>query len=157
LAAQHHPGGHLLEIRGLKTQFATDGGTIHAVDGVDLFVDRGETLGVVGESGCGKSVTAMSVMKLIASPPGRIAAGEILWEGRDLVPLGTGEMGRLRSKEIAIVFQEPMTSLNPGYPIGEQIAEPLRLHPTDGRMLSDAEVDARVAWALAENERSRHP
>jgi peptide/nickel transport system ATP-binding protein len=133
LAAQHHPGAHLLEIRGLKTQFATDGGTIHAVDGVDLFIDRGETLGVVGESGCGKSVTAMSVMKLIASPPGRIAAGEILWEGRDLVPLGPKEMGKLRSKEIAIVFQEPMTSLNPVYPIGEQIAEVIRLHQGLGR------------------------
>ena len=119
---------HLLEIRGLKTQFATDSGTIHAVDGVDLAIDRGETLGVVGESGCGKSVTAMSIMKLIASPPGRIAAGEILWEGRDLVPLGSEAMCRLRGKEIAIVFQEPMTSLNPVYPIGEQIAEVIRLH-----------------------------
>ena len=124
---------HLLEIRGLKTQFATDEGTIHAVDGVDLCIDRGETLGVVGESGCGKSVTAMSVMKLIASPPGRIAAGEILWEGRDLVPLASEEMGKLRSKEIAIVFQEPMTSLNPVYPIGEQIAEVIRLHQGLGR------------------------
>ena len=124
---------HLLEIRGLKTQFATDSGTIHAVDGVDLAIDRGETLGVVGESGCGKSVTAMSIMKLIASPPGRIAAGKILWEGRDLVPLGPEEMCRLRSKEIAIVFQEPMTSLNPVYPIGEQIAEVIRLHQGLGR------------------------
>ncbi len=124
---------HLLEIRGLKTQFATDGGTIHAVDGVDLFIDRGETLGVVGESGCGKSVTAMSVMKLIASPPGRIAAGEILWEGRDLVPLEPAEMGKLRGKEIAIIFQEPMTSLNPVYPIGAQIAEVIRLHQGLGR------------------------
>ena len=119
---------HLLEIRGLKTQFATDSGTIHAVDGVDLAIDRGETLGVVGESGCGKSVTALSVLKLIPSPPGRIAAGEILWEGRDLVPLGSEAMCRLRGKEIAIVFQEPMTSLNPVYPIGEQIAEVIRLH-----------------------------
>ena len=133
MAAHHHPAGHLLEIRGLKTQFATDSGTIHAVDGVDLAIDRGETLGVVGESGCGKSVTAMSIMKLIASPPGRIAAGEILWEGRDLVPLGPEEMCRLRSKEIAIVFQEPMTSLNPVYPIGEQIAEVIRLHQGMGR------------------------
>ena len=124
---------HLLEIRGLKTQFATDSGTIHAVDGVDLAIDRGETLGVVGESGCGKSVTAMSIMKLIASPPGRIAAGEILWEGRDLVPLGSEAMCRLRGKEIAIVFQEPMTSLNPVYPIGEQIAEVIRLHQGLGR------------------------
>ena len=124
---------HLLEIRGLKTQFDTDHGTIHAVDGVDLAIDRGETLGVVGESGCGKSVTAMSVMKLIASPPGRIAAGEILWEGRDLVPLAAEEMCKLRSKEIAIVFQEPMTSLNPVYTIGDQLAEVIRLHQGLGR------------------------
>ena len=123
----------LLEIRGLKTQFATDHGTIHAVDGVDLAIDRGEIVGVVGESGCGKSVTAMSVMKLIASPPGRIAAGEILWEGRDLVPLPSEEMCKLRSKEIAVVFQEPMTSLNPVYPIGDQIAEVIRLHQGLGR------------------------
>ncbi len=133
MAAHYHPTGHLLEIRGLKTQFATDHGTIHAVDGVDLSIDRGETLGVVGESGCGKSVTAMSVMKLIASPPGRIAAGEILWEGRDLVPLPPEEMCKLRSKEIAIVFQEPMTSLNPVYTIGDQLAEVIRLHQGLGR------------------------
>ncbi len=127
-SAQSPPTSHLLEVRGLKTQFATDHGTIHAVDGVDLYIDRGETLGVVGESGCGKSVTAMSVMKLIPTPPGRIAAGEIIWEGRDLVPLDSAEMCKLRSKEIAIVFQEPMTSLNPVYPIGEQIAESIELH-----------------------------
>ncbi len=126
-------GGHLLEVRGLKTYFDTDEGVVHAVDGVDLHIDRGETLGVVGESGCGKSVTAMSVMKLIPTPPGRIAAGQILWEGRDLVPLTAEEMNKLRSKEIGIVFQEPMTSLNPVYGVGEQIAEVLRLHEGLGR------------------------
>ena len=98
MAAQFKPADHLLEIRGLKTQFMTDDGLVHAVDGVDLTVDRGETLGVVGESGSGKSVTAMSVLKLIASPPGRIAAGEILWEGRDLVPLPADEMRKLGEK-----------------------------------------------------------
>ena len=123
----------LLEIRGLKTHFATDEGWIHAVDGVDLGVDRGETLGVVGESGCGKTVTALTVMKLIAMPPGRIIAGEILWQGRDLVPLGSAEMCKIRAKEIAIVFQEPMTSLNPVYAVGDQIAEVLRLHEGLGR------------------------
>jgi peptide/nickel transport system ATP-binding protein len=123
----------LLEVRGLKTYFDTDDGVVHAVDGVDLHVDRGETLGVVGESGCGKSVTAMSVLKLIPAPPGRIAAGQILWEGRDLVPLAAEEMGKLRSKEIGIVFQEPMTSLNPVYSVGAQIAETLRLHEGLGR------------------------
>ena len=118
----------LLEIRGLKTYFATDDGMVHAVDGVDLGIDRGETLGVVGESGCGKTVTALSVLKLIAMPPGRIADGQILWQGRDLVPLPPDEMRAIRSKEIAIIFQEPMTSLNPVYTVGDQIAEVIRLH-----------------------------
>jgi peptide/nickel transport system ATP-binding protein len=122
------PGAPLLEIQGLKTHFATDEGWLHAVDGVDLQIGRGETLGVVGESGCGKSVTAMSVLKLLPMPPGRIVAGRILWQGRDLVPLGAREMQSIRAKEIAIVFQEPMTSLNPVYSVGEQIAEVLRLH-----------------------------
>jgi peptide/nickel transport system ATP-binding protein len=118
----------LLDIVGLKTHFDTEDGTVRAVDGVDLTIDRGETLGVVGESGCGKTVTAMTVLKLIHMPPGRIAAGSISWLGRDLVPLGANEMRRIRSKEIAIIFQEPMTSLNPVYTVGEQIAEVIRLH-----------------------------
>ena len=123
----------LLEIRGLKTHFATDDGMVRAVDGVDLTIARGETLGVVGESGCGKTVTAMSVLKLIAMPPGRIVEGRILWRGRDLVPLPPEKMNRIRGKEIAIVFQEPMTSLNPVYTVGEQIAEVVRLHENVGR------------------------
>ncbi len=118
----------LLDIRGLKTHFQTDDGWVQAVDGVDITVERGETLGVVGESGCGKSVTAMSVLGLVAMPPGRIVAGQILWQGRDLVPLSSDAMRSIRAKEIAIVFQEPMTSLNPVYSVGEQIAEVLRLH-----------------------------
>ena len=118
----------LLQIRGLATYFHTDAGVVRAVDGVDLSVDRGETLGIVGESGSGKTVTALSVLRLIASPPGRIVAGEILWEGRDLVPLATAKMRQVRSREIAIVFQEPMTSLNPVYSVGAQIAEVIRLH-----------------------------
>jgi len=119
---------HLLEIRGLKTHFATDDGWLHAVDGVDLTIDQGETVAVVGESGCGKTVTAMTVLKLIAMPPGRIVAGEVLWQGRDLVPLDADAMRAIRAKEIAIVFQEPMTSLNPVYTVGDQIAEVVRLH-----------------------------
>ena len=101
---------------------------VRAVDGVDLAIDRGETLGVVGESGCGKTVTAMTVLKLIQMPPGRIVAGSMLWQGRDLVPLGPDEMRRIRGKEIAMIFQEPMTSLNPVYTVGHQIAETIRLH-----------------------------
>src|SRR5215470_19659466 len=101
---------HLLEIRGLKTHFATDDGWLHAVDGVDITIDQGETVAVVGESGCGKTVTAMSVLKLIPMPPGRIVEGRVLWQGRDLVPLNADAMRSVRAKEIAIVFQEPMTS-----------------------------------------------
>ena len=118
----------LLEIKGLKTHFKTDDGWLHAVDGVDLSIDAGETVGVVGESGCGKSVTAMSVLKLVPMPPGRIVDGQILWQRRDLVPMSADAMRRIRMKEIAIVFQEPMTSLNPVYTIGDQIGEALRLH-----------------------------
>jgi peptide/nickel transport system ATP-binding protein len=118
----------LLEIRGLKTQFATDNGMVRAVDGVDITIGRGETVGVVGESGCGKTVTAMSVLKLIAMPPGKIVEGQILWQGRDLIPLEADELDDIRTKEIAMVFQEPMTSLNPVYTVGDQIAEALRRH-----------------------------
>ena len=126
----------LLEIKGLKTHFKTDDGWLHAVDGVDMSIEAGETLGVVGESGCGKSVTAKTVMKLIDMPPGKIVAGQVLWKGRDLVPLNADEMRKIRAKEIAIIFQEPMTSLNPVYTIGEQIAESIRLH--DGLSRKDA-------------------
>ncbi|MFZ2082184.1 MAG: ABC transporter ATP-binding protein [Xanthobacteraceae bacterium] len=126
-------GERLLEIRGLQTEFVTDDGVVRAVDGVDLAIDRGETLGVVGESGCGKTVTALSVLKLIPMPPGRIAGGQILWRGRDLVPLRPRDMQDIRSKEIAIIFQEPMTSLNPVYTIGDQISEVIRLHEGVGR------------------------
>jgi peptide/nickel transport system ATP-binding protein len=118
----------LLEIIGLKTHFRTDDGMVRAVDGVDLTIDRGETLGVVGESGCGKTVTAMTVLKLIQMPPGKIVDGHVLWQGRDLVPLVPDEMRQIRSKEIAIIFQEPMTSLNPVYTVGHQIAETIRQH-----------------------------
>jgi peptide/nickel transport system ATP-binding protein len=118
----------LLDIRDLKTWFKTDDGMVRAVDGVSLSIARGETLAVVGESGCGKTVTARSVLKLIDMPPGRFEAGQIVWQGRDLIPLDTAEMDTVRSREIAMVFQEPMTSLNPVYTVGEQIAESLRTH-----------------------------
>jgi peptide/nickel transport system ATP-binding protein len=122
------PNGALLHIKGLKTYFDTDDGLVQAVDGVDLTIGHGETVCVVGESGCGKTVTALSVLKLIAMPPGRIAGGEILWRGRDLVPLDADAINRIRASEIAVVFQEPMTSLNPVYTIGDQIAEVIQLH-----------------------------
>jgi oligopeptide/dipeptide ABC transporter ATP-binding protein len=118
----------LLEIKGLKTHFSTDDGILQAVDGVDITINKGETLCVVGESGCGKTVTAMSILKLIAMPPGRIAAGEIIFDGRDLVPLTSNELDEIRAKEIGFIFQEPMTSLNPVLTVGEQIAESLRRH-----------------------------
>jgi peptide/nickel transport system ATP-binding protein len=118
----------LLQIKGLKTHFATDDGIVQAVDGVDLTINRGETLCVVGESGCGKTVTAMSILKLIAMPPGRIVEGQIIFEGRDLAPLTSDELDEVRAKEIGFIFQEPMTSLNPVLTVGEQIAESLRRH-----------------------------
>jgi peptide/nickel transport system ATP-binding protein len=118
----------LLDIRDLKVHFKTDEGWLHAVDGVSLSIGRGETVCVVGESGCGKTVTAMTVLKLLPMPPGRIVGGQVLWQGRDLVHAGVEEMRRIRAKEIAIIFQEPMTSLNPVYTVGEQIAESVRLH-----------------------------
>jgi peptide/nickel transport system ATP-binding protein len=123
----------LLEIRGLETHFKTDDGMVRAVDGVSLSISRGETVCVVGESGCGKTVTALSVLKLIAMPPGKFVGGQILWQGRDLIPLATQEMDDIRSKEIAIIFQEPMTSLNPVFTVGEQIAEVVRRHEGLGR------------------------
>jgi len=134
--------GHLLEIRGLKTHFKTDEGMVHAVDGVDLVLDRGETLGIVGESGCGKSVTAMTIIKLLAMPPARIVAGQILWQGRDLVPLSADEMRTIRARQIAMVFQEPMTSLNPVYTVGDQVAEVIRVHePLSRRAARDRAVE----------------
>jgi peptide/nickel transport system ATP-binding protein len=118
----------LLQIRDLRTWFATDDGMVRAVDGASFEVRRGETLAVVGESGCGKTVTARSILKLIDMPPGRFAGGEIIWRGRNLIPLSPAEMDKIRAREIAMVFQEPMTALNPVYPVGDQIAEALRAH-----------------------------
>ena len=118
----------LLEVKGLKTHFFTDEGVVRAVDGVDFYINKGETLGVVGESGCGKSVTALSIMRLIPTPPGRIVAGSITYDGKNLLDLSPAQMRKIRGKEISMIFQEPMTSLNPVFTCGEQIAEALRLH-----------------------------
>ena len=118
----------ILEIDDLRTWFFTRDGTVRAVDGVSFSVLPGETLAIVGESGCGKSVTALSILRLIASPPGRIVSGSIRFNGRDLLGLSDAEMRRVRGNEISMVFQEPMTSLNPVLTIGRQIAETLILH-----------------------------
>jgi peptide/nickel transport system ATP-binding protein len=118
----------LLEVRNLKTYFKTDEGLAKAVNGVDLKVPKGETLGLVGESGCGKSVTALSIMRLIPDPPGRIFGGEIIFNGQDLLTLTEPEMRKIRGNTISMIFQEPMTALNPVYRIGSQMAEVIRLH-----------------------------
>ena len=118
----------LLEIKNLRTYFSVRGRTAKAVDDVSLSILPGQTLGLVGESGCGKSVTAHSIMRLIPTPPGRIAGGEILFEGQDLVKLSEARMRRIRGNRISMIFQEPMTSLNPTYPVGDQVEEVIRLH-----------------------------
>ncbi len=129
----------LLEVRNLRTHFSTARGEVRAVDDVSFTIERGETLSLVGESGCGKSVTALSIMRLV-SHPGRIAGGEILFEGRNLLTLGDEEMRAIRGDDIAMIFQDPMTSLNPVFTVGEQIAEAIRLH---------RKVPRREAWDQA--------
>ncbi|RMH38993.1 MAG: ABC transporter ATP-binding protein [Deltaproteobacteria bacterium] len=118
----------LLEIDGLVTQFSTEHGIVTAVDGVSFSIPAGTTVGVVGESGCGKSVTALSVMRLIPNPPGRIAAGAVRYRGKDLLALSEAEMRAIRGNQISMIFQEPMTSLNPVFTAGDQVAEAVRLH-----------------------------
>jgi len=118
----------LLEVKHLKTHFFTDEGVAKAVDGVDFVIRHGKTLGVIGESGCGKSVTALSVMQLVDSPPGKIVAGEILFEGEDLLKKDPAHMRKIRGNDISMIFQEPMTSLNPVFTIGNQIMENILLH-----------------------------
>src|SRR5918999_1311494 len=120
--------GTLLEVRNLKTTFLTSAGVVRAVDGVSWDVEEGETVALVGESGCGKSVSALSIMRLVAEPAGRIEGGEVLYKGRDLLRLSEPEMRRVRGREIAMVFQEPMTSLNPVLSIGRQLTEGLEIH-----------------------------
>src|SRR6476660_2782745 len=118
----------LLRVNNLKTQFFTQDGVVKAVDGVSFNLDEGETLGIVGESGSGKSVTALSIMRLIPWPPGRIVNGEVIYKGDNLLKYSNDEMSSIRGKEIAMIFQDPMTSLNPVLTIGKQIIEALQLH-----------------------------
>ncbi len=135
---------HLLEIRNLKTYFDVRGGVIKAVDDVSLTIKSGETLGLVGESACGKSVTASSIMRLIPIPPGRIAGGEIIFEGVNVLKLPESEMRKVRGNKISMIFQEPMTSLNPVFTVGDQVAEVIRLH----KKLSQHETRNRVIEAF---------
>jgi oligopeptide/dipeptide ABC transporter ATP-binding protein len=118
----------ILEIKNLSTHFETEYGVIKAVDDVDLVVDEGDTLGVVGESGCGKTVLALSIMRLVPQPPGRIVSGNIMFNGVDLLQLDNAEIRKVRGKDISMIFQEPMTSLNPVLRIGDQIMEAIKLH-----------------------------
>ncbi|MCX7682868.1 MAG: ABC transporter ATP-binding protein [Anaerolineae bacterium] len=134
----------LLEVRDLKTQFFTQDGVVHAVNGISYELREGECLGIVGESGCGKSVSVLSLMRLIPEPPGKIAGGEILFRGRDLLKLSQDEMRSVRGAEIAMIFQEPMTSLNPVLTIGFQIMEALKLH----QGMNNKEARARAAELL---------
>ena len=134
----------LLRIEGLRTVFRTPNGDVAAVDGVDLSVARGKTLGIVGESGCGKSVLSLSAMRLVP-PPGRVAAGRILFEGRDLLTLPPADMRAIRGRRIGMIFQEPMTSLNPVYTAGEQIVEAMRAHDPSA---SSADLRKRAVAAL---------
>jgi len=129
----------LLDVRNLRTTFFTADGSVHAVDNVSFNVRRGEAVALVGESGCGKSVTAMSIMRLVAVP-GKITGGEIRFKGRDLASLSEREMRKVRGNDIAMVFQEPMTSLNPVFRIGAQVAEAIRIH---------RDVSKKEAWKLA--------
>ncbi len=134
----------LLQIRNLKTYFHVRGAVLKAVDDVTLRIDRGETLGLVGESGCGKSVTASTIMGLVPIPPGFVAGGEILFEGHDLVKTSESKMRRIRGSKISMIFQEPMTSLNPVFTVGDQVAEVIRLH----EKLSRQETRNRVIEAF---------
>jgi len=129
----------LLEVRGLKTYFFTEDGVVKAVDGVDLVIKRGEVLGLVGESGCGKSVTSLSIMGLIAQP-GEIIEGEVFFDGRNLIELPESEMTKIRGNRISMIFQQPITSLNPVFTIGDQVAEVLRIHEW---------VEKEAAWNRA--------
>ena len=118
----------LLEVKGLKTRFFTQDGMVQAVNGISYTLEEGRTLGIVGESGCGKSVSVLSIMRLIPDPPGKIVGGEVLFEGRDILKMSTGEVRQIRGNRIAMIFQDPMTSLNPVLTIGRQVNEALELH-----------------------------
>src|SRR5690606_34590709 len=137
-------GDRLLDVKGLQTSFHTSDGVVRAVTGIDFHVNRGEVMGLVGESGCGKSVTSLSIMRLIA-PPGRIEAGEVIFDGRDLLKLSDGEMRKLRGDRISMIFQQPTSSLNPVYDVGMQLGEVMELH----RSMKRRDARARAEELLA--------
>ena len=144
---------HLLEINGLQTQFPTRAGLVKSVNGVSFHIDEGELLGLVGESGCGKSITALSIMRLIAEP-GRIAGGSIKFKGEELTTASDDRMREIRGNDIAMIFQDPMTSLNPVYTVGEQIAEALRLHrKLNKKQAWDAAIEAMKEVSIPSPER----
>src|SRR6266498_50121 len=118
----------ILKVEDLETQFRTQDGIVHAVNGVSFNLKEGETLGIVGESGCGKSVTMMSMMRLIPSPPGKVVAGRAFYQGKDLLKLSDNEIRDIRGAQISVIFQDPMTSFNPVLTIGRQVSEPLEIH-----------------------------
>lgn len=136
----------LLEIKNLKTYFYSSKREIKAVDGLDLTIHRGETLALVGESGSGKSITSLSIMGLIPTPPGKIVSGQVVFEGRDLIRLSEKDMQKIRGNRLAMIFQEPMTSLNPVFTIGYQLTEPLRIHQNMNK--TDAEKRAHALLEL---------
>ena len=140
----------LLEVRDLHTEFRTGAGIVRAVDGVSYTVDPGETVAIVGESGSGKSVSALSILRLIPDPPGRITGGEVMFAGRDLMTLGEEEMREIRGGDIGMVFQEPMTSLNPVLTIGRQITETIEQHRGADRAAADRRRGrAAAAWSAS--------
>ena len=144
---------HLLEINNLQTQFPTRAGLVRSVNGVSFYIDEGELLGLVGESGCGKSITALSIMRLIASPGG-IAGGSIKFKGEEITTASDERMREIRGNDIAMIFQDPMTSLNPVYTVGEQIAEALRLHrKLDKKQAWDAAIEAMKEVSIPSPER----
>jgi len=150
-------GPALLEVDNLQTHFFTPGGVIRAVNGVSYHLKPGETLGVVGESGCGKSVTALSILRLVSSPPGRIVGGAIRFEGRDLLDLSEYEMEQIRGNDISMIFQEPMTSLNPIYTVGKQISEAIALHQRLSRKdAMDGAIEMLRRVSMPEPERRAH-
>ncbi len=154
------PPAPLLEVEDLKTYFFTRDGVVRAVDGISFSVAPGETLAIVGESGCGKSVTSLSILRLIASPPGRTVAGRVLFEGRDLLKLSEPEMRRVRGDAISMIFQEPMTSLNPVLTIGHQIAEVLMLHrglPREAALQRSVEMLRLVRMPEPERRIAQYP